>query len=157
MTAVYPVSTVPTVLANLLPMIEGQVQPGPSGGAVLVCYGDTGMYAPGDIIQINTNVRRTVKPEVFIGSYAMDSLRETYDIEVLASSWSGSPNQLDCMNRAYELVGYVEVAVRTNPTCGASVVDAHPSGTSGGAPTLTQDPTGWMSEITVTISVVTLN
>jgi hypothetical protein len=152
-----PVSTVPAVLAVLKVDIIDQVQPGPSGDAVLVCFGEPAQYSPNDIIQINVNVRRTVKPQVFMGSYDTFSLQEDYQIEVLCSSWSGSTDVLAPMNRAYELNSYVETAVRSDPTFGGLVDDAHPAGTSGGAPTPTENPIGWMSELTSTIAVTVLN
>ena len=149
-----PVSTVPAAVAALTTLITTQVatdtQP------ILVCQGEIGMDAPNDIIQIATNVRRTVRPEAFIGSYQSGSLQEDYTITCLASSWSGDPDPVAITTRAYTLAAYIETAVRTDPTLGSTVIEAHPSGTDGGQATWTPDPVGRLCELSVDIFVTTI-
>ena len=73
------------------------------------------------------------------------------------SSWSGSADPVAITNRAYTLLGYLEVAVRTDPSLGSTILEAHPSGSDGGEPVWTDEPQGRLCEITETVFVTTLN
>ena len=136
------VSTVPLAVAGLQTLVKTQVATDAKASRILVCLGEPGMDEPNDIIQLATNVRRTVKPETFMGSYTVTGpLRETFDIECIVSSWTGGPDALTCLNRAYVLLSYLE---------------AHPSNTAGGQPEWTDSPTGRLVTINASISVQTL-
>ena len=153
-----PTSTVPTAIAGLFALVSTQVAADSAAGSIVVTYGEPGMDLPPDIIQIATNVRRTVVPEALMGGYAMvGPLQETYTIDNLVSSWSGSADPVAVMNRAYVLANYIEAAVRTDPTLGTSVLEAHPGGSDGGNAQWTESPVGRLCELTVDIVVTTIN
>ena len=150
-------STVPAALASLTTLVQAQTATDAIASQILVCQGEVGMDAPNDIIQIGTSIRRNLRPNTLLGSYASGSLEETYDIEVLVSTWSGDPDPIAITNRAFLLAEDVESAVRTDPSLGTSVLEAHPAGTTGGNAEWTSEPVGRLCELTVTISVMTLN
>jgi hypothetical protein len=158
-----PVSTVPLAMAGLFNLIQNQLIQDPYSQQVLVYYGEPGMDLTDDMIEVGTTVRRAVKPQTFIGDYSLYALEEHYTIECLVSTWSGDPDPLASLNRAYTLVGYVETAVRTDPSLGSEVLQAFPAGTSGGQPVWTggdnedEGPIGRLCEITVMVDVTTLN
>lgn len=156
-----PVSTVPTAIAALTSQIQTVVNSGEGTNAPSVGLftgdEDGGMYRPNDRIIVATNVRRTVKPQVLMGSYQQGSLNETYTIDVLVSSYTGDNDPVTNMNRAWVLVGYVETAVRTDPTLGTDVLESHPGGTQGGQSYFTEDPIGRQTDIIVSVDVLTLN
>ena len=149
-----PVSTVPAAIAALTTLVTTQTAADPT---ILVCQGEVGMDTPNDIIQIATDVRRTVVPEAFLGSYQAGALQETYTITCLVSAWSGDPDAVAITSRAYVLAGYIETAVRTDPSLGSTILEAHPGGTSGGNATWTESPVGRLCELSVTIDVLTIN
>lgn len=152
-----PVSTVPAVLAQLMTDVQAQVATDSNATAILVCFGQYAMDAPDEIIQLGTGVRRVVKPETYMGNYQQFTLNETYEISNIVSAVSGSADDLAIVERAYTFAGYIETAVREDPNFGGLVVNAFPSGTSGGQPTWTGSPTKRYCELTVTIAVTTLN
>ena len=150
-----PVSTIPQAIAALTTQVTTQTAT--DALPILVYYGDYTTDAPNDIIQIGTRVSRQVAPVAFMGGYQAQSLKESYDIECLVSSWTGSNDPLSVLQRAYVLLGYLEVAVRTDPSLGSTILEAHPARSDGGEPTWTDEPQGRLCEITATISVTTLN
>ena len=150
-----PVSTVPAAVAALTTLVATQVATDTL--PITVCQGEVPMDYEPDIIQIATNVRRQVKPEAFIGSYQLGSLQEDYTISCRCSSWSGDPDPIAVTQRAYTLVGYVETAVRTDPTLGVNVIEAHPAGSDGGNAEWTEAPVGRLCELTVDIFITTIN
>ena len=155
-----PVSTVPLAIAGLFTLVEAQVATDANASQIVVTYDakEVGPDMPNDIIQIATNVVRRVVPEAFMGGYQMAGpLKETYTIECLASSWSGSADPVAVMNRAYVLAGYIESAVRTDPSLGTEVLESHPAGTDGGGAFWTPQPVGRESDLIVNIAVMTLN
>ena len=149
-----PVSTVPAAIAALTTQVSTQTAT--DSQPILVYYGDLTTDAPNDIIQIGTTVRRQMRPREFIGSYQGQAFLETYDIQCLVSAWSGSADPVAITQRAYTLLGYLETAVRTDPSLGSSIIDAYPAGSDGGEPVWTDDPQGRLCEITATIHVETL-
>ena len=149
-----PVSTVPAAIAALTTQVSTQTAT--DSLPILVYYGDLTTDAPDDIIQIGTTVRRQMRPREFIGSYQGQAFLETYDIQCLVSAWSGSADPVAITQRAYTLLGYLETAVRTDPTLGGNDLEAHPSNTAGGQPEWTDSPTGRLVTINASISVQTL-
>lgn len=152
-----PVSTFPTAIAAIISQTQTQVNTDSLASQIVVTWGEPGMDLPNDIIMIGVDHTRKVNPEVLIGSYQTGSLKEAYTIDCLASSWSGDADPVALGNRAWVLAGYIETAVRTDPSLGTSVLEAHPSGTKGQGPTWTIDPIGRLCQVTVTIEVFTLN
>ena len=154
-----PVSTVPAAIAALTSQIQAQVtgNEGANAGAVAVFTGDEDANRPNDRIIVATNVDRRVRHDAFIGSYQTGALEEDYVIDVLVSSYSGDPDGVANMTRAWTLAGYVETAVRTDPSLGSTIVVATPAGTKGGQSYWTDSPTGRQTDIIVMVEVKTIN
>ena len=93
------VSTVPAAIAALTSLITAQVAT--DSLPILVCQGEPPMDMPSDIIQIATDVMRTVVPQVFLGGYAQGSLEERYTITCL-------PGTLDADARGEVLLRQAE-------------------------------------------------
>jgi hypothetical protein len=152
-----PVSTVPAAVAALTSQIQTQVNTDPAASTILVIAGQEGSDAPDDLIIVARNIQRRVTERTFIGDLSAQSLEETYTIDVLCSSWSGDPDPVANMNRAWVLAGYVETAVRTDPSLGGIVLIARPAGTTDGYSRVSETPVGRLTEITVAVFVDTLN
>ena len=154
-----PVSTVPLAIAAMTSQIQTQVNTGEgsNAAAVAVFTGDEDINRPNDRIIVGTMVNRTVTDEAFLGSLQTGSVEERYTVDVLVSSYSGDPDGVANMNRAWVLVGYVEEAVRTDPTLGTTVLIARPAATKDGQSYWTTSPVGRQCDIVVSILVDTLN
>lgn len=152
-----PVSTAPAAINALFSQIQIQVNTDPDASAILVIIGEEGTDAPNDLIVVATDVNRVVTHEAFLGGLQLGSLEEKYTIDILCSSWTGDPDPVTNMDRAWTLVGYVETAVRTDPTLGANVLIARPAGSKGGQSFWSTDPVGRQCDIIVSIFVDTLN
>lgn len=153
-----PTSTVPQAISALLAQIQTQIDADPDGSQILLVEGEEGTDTPGDIILVGTDVRRSVTWETFIGSADLDALGEAYEIDSAVSCWSGDPNPALVRTRAWQLVGYIETAVRTDPSLGGLIVVAQPFATQGGNVVWSAGETmGRLCEITVTVRVTTLN
>lgn len=162
-----PVSTVPTVIEYLVTAIQAQVAADPQASQILVHFGEPNLNMPNDVIMVG-EVRRTTDPETVIGSGGPNWLNEKYDIATLVSSWTGSADDdgasaisLAVNARAWQLQGYIETAVRNDPSLGDLVNVAYPNQTSSPGPEWTLDeketPTGLRVEITSSIHVDVLN
>jgi hypothetical protein len=123
-------STVPAAANYLLSSISALTNV--DGAEILVKIGEQSPNAPPDIILI-TSVRRTVIPHTLIGSYGDGALKETYTQVVECSTFSpyGDTEDFSTVSaavneRVWQLVTYVESAVRTDPTFGATVINAYP-------------------------------
>jgi hypothetical protein len=154
-----PVSTAPSAIAAMTAQIQTQVNTDAAATAITVVTGEETTDSTDDLIVVATNVNRTVRHENFMGGLQYQSLEEDYTIDVLCSAWTGDPDPVTNMNRAWTLVGYVEMAVRTDPTLGGSVLIARPSGSKGGQSFWSDnnDVTGRQCDIIVSIFVDTLN
>jgi hypothetical protein len=154
-----PVSTLPTAVAALTAQIQAQVdtQEGANTGAVGVFTGDEDIERPPDRIIVMTGHTRTVFHEDFIGDLSQYALREVYNIDVTCSSYSGDPDGVANMNRAWVLAGYVETAVRTDPSLGTTVLIARPGASREGNSYWTANPIGRQTDVILTIYVETLN
>lgn len=152
----HPVSTVPAAITYLNTAIEAQTST--DALPILVAIGDDPtLYQPNDVILIGA-VRRTPKVDTFIGSGGQFWLNEEYEIEIVVSSWSGDNDGPASMNRAWQLVGYIEFAVRLDPSLGNLVNLAYPSLTESVGPFFVSSPNEGMStEVTVTVTVENLN
>lgn len=156
-----PVSTVPSAISALLAQTQVQVDTDPSASTILLIEGQEGMDDRGDIIIVGTDVRRTVTWQNFIGTADLDALDEVYEIDSLVSCWTGDSDPVPLKVRAWQLVGYIETGVRTDPSLGGLVEVAQPAGTTGGGVVWSEAtgnaPIGRLCEITVTVRVTTLN
>ena len=138
MTINIPVSTVPKALVYLQAAITAQVANDPYKGNVYICLGDPGIEDPLDIIQIDSNVERTAEPWNMVHDGQVYSLYEKYGIVWKVSCARKGDTEADIapvvMQRAYQLVGYIETAIRLDMSFGGLLVVARPGQTQGGAP-----------------------
>jgi hypothetical protein len=158
-----PVSLVPSVVAYLATAIQTQLDTDPLSGQILLALGDPGPDLPPDIVNIGA-IRRTTGPETFIGSGGRYWISEHFDVDCGVSTWTGDgptagaltvPNALTL--RAWQLLSYVEAAVRLDPSLGELVNVAYPAAATTQGPTWTTNPAGLMVEITFPIHVEVLN
>lgn len=157
-----PVSTAPAARSFLLTAIQNVVSAGdnPTDNPALVRLGEVGPYKPNDIIVIG-NVRRDVATQNFVGSGGQYWLRETYEIDVEINTWlaSGDTDGADSTTalavdaRGWQLLGYVETAVRNDPSLGGLVEIARPLTTTATGPIWTLPPSdvGLMLGLTLPI------
>lgn len=161
---VIPVSTVPSALAYLNTEIAAAYADDPLASQILVTFIDPGdgPDVPNDIIALG-EVVRTVEPVSLVGSGGQGWLNEEYEIECTVSSWTGSgPEQGDntiplaMIARAWQLVAYVETAIRTDPSLGDLVNVAYPMAATAPVVGWTEKPVGLAAEITFRIHVSNL-
>lgn len=152
-----PVASVAAAITNLTSQIQTQVNTDSLAASILVCIGDEGADSPDDIIKISSDVRMVWTHEEFIGSFQTGALLEEYEIDILASSYSGSPDPTTIVARVWQLVGYVTTAIRTDPSLGGLLIVAQPFQAHGGNAVWTPDPVGRLCEVTVTVRISNLN
>ena len=156
-----PVSTVPLALAYLNTAITTAYAADANASQILLTFIDPGAGPdlPNDIISIG-EVVRTVEPMAMVGSGGQFWLDEKYEIECMISSWTGSGPE-DGLNtvvlamsaRAWQLLSYVETAVRTDPSLGGLVTVAYPMAATAPVTGWTENPIGLAAEITFRIHV----
>jgi hypothetical protein len=152
-----PVSVVPQAIAALLSAVNTQVATDANASTIDVVQGAPGPDLPGDIIAIATEVRRSARIETFIGGGGTDWLNEDPEIICLVSCWNGDPDPTGVQARAYTLLGYIETAIRTDPSLGGLVDFAFPAETNDTGAQWTESPAGRLVEITVTVKLSKLN
>ena len=132
-----PISTVPKAITAIYTATRAQLTAAGEGG-VLVVVGTPGANDPADMIQVATNVSRTITVASFVGSGGRGWLTEKYDVTVIVSSAMATQtavtDSLTVSNRAWKLLAYVETAVRSDPSLGNLVQIAFPLRTTGGDP-----------------------
>lgn len=152
-----PASVVPAVLVYLQSAIGQQLDTDPAASTIGLYLGELPTTdLPNDVVAIG-NVTRTVVPETFVGSGAQFWLNEKFTVAVTCSSWSGDNDGTAAMSRAWELVGYVEMAVRLDPSLGGQVNRSYPSQSKSPGPQFTESPVGMGCAITESIFVENLN
>lgn len=159
-----PVSSVPAASAYLLTAIQQACAADPLYAGMLIELGEATSNKPPDIITIG-EVRRTVEPRTLVGSGAQFWLNESYDITVDINTWvsvgdtDGSSTIASSLNaRAWQLVGYVETAVRTDPSFGGLVNEAYPHDVTSTGPIWAEPPaSGLMVGVTLQVHVEDLN
>jgi hypothetical protein len=150
-----PVSIVPKAIAAIMAAVKIQVATDPNATTIALVQGDPGPDLPVDIIAIGTRAYRRMAPNNLVGSGSTYWLNEDPVITSLVSCYTGADDPVGIQTRAYQLVGYIETAIRTDPSLGGLVDQAYPSQT---------DDTGarWVDggrlvEITVDITISKLN
>ena len=157
-----PVSTVPAVIEYLLTQIEVAANQDPGSGDFLVCLGEPSVDFPSAIIEVAKDVRRTVVPQTFIGSGGQDWLNESYDIDILVSvameTVDVQTDPLTLTQRAWQLLSYVETAVRTDPSFGGLDLIAYPRTAVQEGPSWTGGTSGagLLTVVTLTIHIENL-
>ncbi len=158
-----PVSSVPAAVAYLASAIEEQAAA--DALPIQIIVGDSGMTPPNDAIQIG-EIHREVEPLAMVGGGGTNWLYEKYSVAILASSWTGSgaddggnAQQLALTARAWELVAYIETAVRLDPSLGGLDLSAFPTVSSSPGPewTINQEgeTTGMKCEVEALVHVET--
>lgn len=147
-----PVSTVPSVVAQLLTDIQSACVGDAYYKQMTICLGTPGPDISDEVIYLSGGANRNVTSMSLVGSLQANALRESYDLEVTVSVFSNDEGST-VLNRAWTLAGYVETAVRNDPTCANQVEVIYPSGSSGGEPVPIQSPAGVQVDIVLTIHV----
>lgn len=164
-TPVVPVSTIPAAVAYLIPAVQTQLAEDPNVDSILVALADPGdgPDVPDEIVFFG-EVRSTVDPATFVGDGGQFWLEEHYEIECVASVFTGSLDndgaytiQLGQLQRAYQVAAYIETAVRLDPSLGELVQRAYPLGRTQPRIERTESPVGLLVEVTVLIRVDVLN
>lgn len=152
-----PVSTVPAAIAYLTEAIQAQIATDPL--PIEVSVGQEGPDMPPDIIVFG-EVRRNPELMDLVGSGGQFFLQESYDLTLIASTWTGSgadswdnTQQLALVQRAWQLVAYVETACRLDPSLGELVSLSYPSTSGSVNPEWTTDPVGMKCEVGLSVHV----
>ena len=129
---------------------------------MLIRIGQPGITLPNDCIVITGVRSRTVNWENFIGSAGQWSLMEKYDVGIECSTWLASGDSdntsvvsTQSLNRAWQLVAYVETAVRTDPSLGGLDLIAYPRTAVQEGPSWTSGTSGagLLTLVTLTIHI----
>lgn len=72
------------------------------------------------------DVRRQVEVLAMVGSEGPNAFKETYEIDVMVSCWTGDDDPAALYARAASLADSVIAVVRTDPTLGGAVSGARP-------------------------------
>lgn len=151
-----PVSTVPAAIAYLASAIQTQLNTDSDPADILLIIGEPSEDAPDVFVQIVTgSLQRTVKQIAEIAGWHAGALGEEYDVNVVVSVAQATldpvNDPLALVQRAWQIVGYVETAVRLDLSLGKTVLVAKPRAASGGSPNWSENGVGRICEITVPI------
>jgi hypothetical protein len=150
-----PVSTVPAAQAAIFEALAPYVVADADSQDILVCIGQPSTEIPSAIIEIGKEIRRTAQPAAFVGSGGAGFIEESYDIDIVVSVAGETVDTQDdpttIADRAWQLVGYVEDAVRSDPSLGNVVQVAYPHDATGGEVVWAPNNVGRICEITVII------
>ena len=158
-----PVSVAPTVISKLATLIEAQVATDADAANILVTIGEPGPDDPDVIIEIGSNVQRHLTPGAFVGGGGLYHLEENIDVDIHVSvaaavdAATGDTDRLTLVDRLWTVVGYVETAVRTDPSLGGIVDEAEPSATTGSHPVWSENRAGMICEADITVHCTVLN
>lgn len=151
-----PVSTVPAAQSAILTALQAVLATN-NETAVQVTIGTAAANLADTWIEIVSEVRRTVDPHAFVGSGGAAFLEEIYDIDVIVSVARQTTNTtaqaLAVSQRAWQLVAYLETAVRNDPSLGGAVVEAYPASAIGGKPAWATEGTTPGRLCTITVAV----
>lgn len=155
MSTTIPVSSVPAAVAYLVAAIQAQLTASTTTAtlrqATRVYAGDpTSPDLPNDFVCVG-RVTRPLKKGSMVGSGGARWLTEEYDIAVTISSWRGDQTENVVTQRAWQLVAFVETAVRKDPSLGGAVLEAYPSRSTSPGPVFTAQPVGPQVTVTETI------
>ena len=121
-------SSAPTAVANLLSAITTQTNTlAPSGYAFGIVRGEPQSNLPLDEAIFVMEVRsRSLQRVQMVGGGGYGYLREDYIIPVEIRVMRGGDNVIDVEARAWQLVGAIETAIRSDLTLGGAVLEAWP-------------------------------
>lgn len=151
-----PASSIPAALEALVSVITSQAQSDPEFSQILITLGKPGPTGSTDVIYITGDHHREVVPLGLIGNYGQGALYESYTLPVAVFTFANVAPELQAstvLTRAYQLVAFVEDAVRSNPTLNGIVEEAVPINTEGGEIEAVADPTGLTCTVVVNIQI----
>ena len=144
-----PVSTAPAAQTYLLQAIKAQAQFDSTYLDMLIRIGQPGRDLPNDSIVITGVRSRSVNWQTYRGDGGQFTLDEKYNLGVECSTWAAAGDSDDTstystqsLERAWQLVGYVETAVRNDPSLGELVDIAHPLDAAQEGPEWTSGTSG---------------
>jgi hypothetical protein len=144
-------SSVPAALQYLQTAFQQTIKlvGDPNATTMQILIGDQQMDRENDIVLIDHEVQRQLKPAGLVGGGGKGYLWEIYEVRTLISCWTGDLDPIGMQNRAYLLLQYWENTVRQDMTLGGAVnLQAKPLTSEGGTPQYTADPGGTICEIT---------
>jgi hypothetical protein len=148
-----PVSTAPQAMVYALGAIKSALSTDSAYGSMYVGLAIPGPDVSNEIVCITGETNRQVQRQSFVGSMGALSLEEVYEIEVCISAFNDQSDPAVVLNRAWTLAGYVDQAIRNDPTFGGLVLIAYPSSTVGGEVTPIGQPSGLQVNLTTSIRV----
>lgn len=148
----YPVSTVPDAISYLVTAFQTQLSTDPNPSDITLFVGnDPGLIDTPDLIGI-TNVARNLDHFAMVGDGEDLAMYEKYSVYVRISSaqraGTESAAAAALTARVWQLLAYLEYAVRLDPSLGGIVLTAWPGQTQGGLTVVAPDNNGWICEMT---------
>ncbi len=145
-----PVSTMPQAVSYLFAAVQAQVAGDDTPADIYVCVGEPGVTDPLTIIEVAASVSR--QPSIFamVGDGGEFMIYEKYAIIYkVSSAVHGATAQeaaLPAVDRAWQMVAYIETAVRLDPSFDGLLVEAIPGQIGGGEAVYTDG--AWLCELT---------
>lgn len=146
-------STVGTAITALVTAVQTQVNTDASASQILVAEATEQTDLPLEMIIVAEGEQTlNVRPFCFTGGMtSRNSMFETYNLDVTVSKYDGSYEPDIEIQRVYTLCGYVEAAVRNDPSLGGAVLIAYPEARRVTGPQWTENPAGLLMEVTIPI------
>jgi hypothetical protein len=136
MTTTIPVSTVPAVIGYLATAIQAQLNADPDASDIVLSIGEPSQDMPDVYVEIASDVRRTVPKLAEVSGLYANSMAESYDLDIKVSVAQETVDLLQdtlaIVQRCWQIVAYVETAIRLDLTLGNTVLTGKPSQTRGG-------------------------
>lgn len=147
----YPVSTVPSAITYLTTAFQTQLSTDANPQNITLFVGnDPGLADTPDLVAI-TNVVRDLQHFAMVGDGEDLAMYEKYSVMVKISTAQRAATEAEAAAaltaRVWQLLAYLEYAVRLDPSLGGIVLTAWPGQTVGGLTVLAPDNNGWICEM----------
>lgn len=147
----YPTSTVPSAIDYLVTAFQTQLSTDPNADNITLFVGnDPGLADTPDLVAI-TNVSRNLEHFAMVGDGEDLAMYEKYSVFVKISSAQRVATEAAAAAaltaRVWQLLAYLEYAVRLDPSLGGIVLTAWPGQTQGGLTIMAPDNNGWICEM----------
>jgi len=147
----YPVSTVPDAIDYLLTAFQTQLNTDANPENILLYQGDDpGPNAPPDLVGI-VDVVRNLEHFAMVGDGENLAMYEKYSVKVSISSAQRAATEGAAATalsaRVWQLLAYLEYAVRLDPSLDSIVLTAWPGRATGGLVQVAPSNTGWICEL----------
>lgn len=148
-------TTVPAAIDALLAAITTTVAADSQANQILIAEVLEQADDPLEVILVaEAEETLSIKPFCFTGGMtARNSMFETYTLDVKVSKYEGSYLPDDLIQRTFVLCGYVENAVRSDPSLGGTVLVAYPESRRVLSPEWAGEVAGLLMEVTIPIHV----